>query len=682
VIRFLAPSFLYALALLAIPIIIHLFNFRRFKKVLFTNVKFLQELKEETTRVSKLKHLLVLAARLLAVLFLVLAFAQPIIPVTNATTKSTSRQVSIYIDNSFSMEGVTKEGTLLEVAKKKAREVVNAFPASAKFQLLTNDFEAVHQRIVTKEEFIEELDRVSISPVSRNISKVVERQKEAFPNGEKAFFLISDFQATTSDIQVIKNDTLVELNVISLPVQPSSNVYIDSCWLNSPVVQLNRPVEINVKLTNSGAIDKENVPVRLVINGTQRAVASTPIKAGESVTLPINFTVTTPSWQKLEVQITDEPITFDDSYFISFEVKEFLNILSIDGRQSGPYLKALFGQDPFFKFNQVAMNKVDYSSLGFQNLIVLNELPSISSGLSTELNKYVAGGGSLIWFPDSAADLNSYNMFASQIGIDSWLSISNNSDKVERVDVSNPVFSDVFESKKLDGRIDYPTALKHFVVGSGSNTNRQVLMQLQNGHAFLSQYSIVKGSLYVFSVPLSPGFSNIARHAIVVPLLYKMALLSMKSPAMMEVLGNNAPIVLDKNAIGADETYHLKNSELKVDIIPMHRVLPNGVQINVGDKIPSSGHFDLSSGNTISAVLSYNYDRKESDLQFLDEAAITEKSTAARITNLRYFKGGTADLTKRINQLAEGISLWKYCLLAVLFFLLIETLLLRFWKKA
>lgn len=681
-IRFLAPSFLYALALLAIPIIIHLFNFRRFKKVLFTNVKFLQELKEETTRVSKLKHLLVLASRLLAVLFLVFAFAQPIIPVTNATSKSTSRQVSIYIDNSFSMEGVTKEGTLLEVAKKKALEVVDAYPASTKFQLLTNDFEAVHQRIITKEEFVDELERISISPVSRNISKVIERQKEAFPNGEKVFFLVSDFQSTTSDIEAVKADSLVELNIISLPIQPTSNVYIDSCWLNSPVVQLNHPVEINVKLTNSGSSDKENVPVRLLINGTQRAVASTPIKAGESVTLLINFTVTTPSWQKLEVQITDEPITFDDSYFISFEVKEFLNILSIDGRQSGPYLKALFGQDPFFKFNQVAMNQVDYSSLGFQNLIILNELPSISSGLSAELNKYVAAGGSLIWFPDSAADLNSYNQFASQIGIDSWLSISNNADKVEKVDISNPVFSDVFENKKLDGRIDYPTASKHFVIGAGSNTNRQVLMQLQNSESFLSQYSIVKGSVYVFAVPLTPGFSNIARHAIVVPLLYKMALLSMKSPAMMEILGRNAPIMLDKNAIGSDETYHLINSKLKVDIIPMHRVLPNGVQINVGDKIPLSGHFDLNSGKNISAVLSYNYDRKESDLQFLDETAIKEKSTAARITYLRYFKGGTADLTKTINQLAEGVSLWKYCLLAVLFFLLIETLLLRFWKKA
>ncbi|MBL0342555.1 MAG: BatA domain-containing protein [Bacteroidetes bacterium] len=77
-ISFVFPGFLLASALIAIPLIIHLFNFRRFKKVYFTNVKFLKELKEETSSRSKLKHLLVLLARMLAVIFLVLAFAQPL----------------------------------------------------------------------------------------------------------------------------------------------------------------------------------------------------------------------------------------------------------------------------------------------------------------------------------------------------------------------------------------------------------------------------------------------------------------------------------------------------------------------------------------------------------------------------------------------------------------------------
>ena len=125
-VHFLSPGFLYALLLIAIPIIIHLFNFRRFKKVFFTNVRFLKELKQETTSKSKLKHLLVLAARILAVAFLVFAFARPILPSKQSKKPVKADGVSIYVDNSFTMEAIRSDGTLLEVARKKAREIVNA----------------------------------------------------------------------------------------------------------------------------------------------------------------------------------------------------------------------------------------------------------------------------------------------------------------------------------------------------------------------------------------------------------------------------------------------------------------------------------------------------------------------------------------------------------------------------
>ena len=75
--EFIYPSFLWALGVLVLPIIIHLFYFRRFKKVEFTNVRFLKEIKEETASRSKLKNLLVLLSRLLAIAFLVFAFCQP-----------------------------------------------------------------------------------------------------------------------------------------------------------------------------------------------------------------------------------------------------------------------------------------------------------------------------------------------------------------------------------------------------------------------------------------------------------------------------------------------------------------------------------------------------------------------------------------------------------------------------
>ena len=436
-IRFLVPEFLFALAALAIPVIIHLFNFRRFKKVFFTNVRFLKELKEETTNKSRLKHLLVLATRLLAITFLVFAFAQPVIPKNNNQVVKAENAVSVYVDNSFTMEGISKEGTLLEVAKKKAREIANAYPPSTRFQLLTNDFEAVHQRLISREEFFDGLDQVKISPATKKLTEVIARQQEVFHNlnnTSKLSFILSDFQQSSADFQACQLDT--SLNIILLPLvsQSTSNLFVDSCWFTSPVVQLNRTTELNVRLYNSGDKDADNVPVKLSINGVQRAVASIPVPAGKSSTTVMSFTVSEPGWQKTEVSITDHPITFDDVYYFSFEVKNKINLLSINGDGMSPYLKALFGNDPFFAFNNSSLSQVDYSLLPQENFVILNDLPSISSGLASELQKYLSKGGEILIFPDSTADINSYNQLLQSINADALLGINNNSDRVEKLD--------------------------------------------------------------------------------------------------------------------------------------------------------------------------------------------------------------------------------------------------------
>src|SRR5258706_15952530 len=112
--NFIYPGFLFALSALVIPVVIHLFNFRKFKKIYFTNVRFLREIKQDTQSRSKIKHLLILLSRILAVSFLVLAFAQPYIPATKGVVMSGIRAVSVYIDNSFSMDALGKNGSLME----------------------------------------------------------------------------------------------------------------------------------------------------------------------------------------------------------------------------------------------------------------------------------------------------------------------------------------------------------------------------------------------------------------------------------------------------------------------------------------------------------------------------------------------------------------------------------------
>ena len=230
--NFLFPTFLIGLAAIAIPIIIHLFNFRKYKKVYFTNVQFLKELKQESDSKSKLKEWLILAMRILAIVCLVFAFAQPFIPGKSKAVQG-EKAISIYIDNSFSMESTNKKGTLLENAKEYAIEIVNTFNASDKFQLLTNDFEGKHQRFVSKEDFIEQLNDVKISSATKALNDVLKRQQDFLQNSSsksKRIFLLSDFQKNTSDFKKTDVDTSIVVSCIPIASSEVSNIYIDSVW--------------------------------------------------------------------------------------------------------------------------------------------------------------------------------------------------------------------------------------------------------------------------------------------------------------------------------------------------------------------------------------------------------------------------------------------------------------------
>src|SRR5690349_9683835 len=174
------PRFLFALLAIAIRIVNQLFNFRKFKKVYFSNVQFLKEAKEQNSSREKLKNLLVLLCRVLAIAFLVLAFARPFISSGNKHNPAQRNVISIYIDNSYSMETVNKEGSLLDEAKRKAKEIARSYDINDQFQLITNDFEGKHQRLVNKDEFVQLLDEVKISAANKTLQQILNRQQASF----------------------------------------------------------------------------------------------------------------------------------------------------------------------------------------------------------------------------------------------------------------------------------------------------------------------------------------------------------------------------------------------------------------------------------------------------------------------------------------------------------------------
>src|SRR6476620_1389083 len=131
--QFKHPEILYFLFLLVIPILVHLFQLRKFKIEYFTNVKLLKELSIQTRKSSKIKKYLLLATRLLVLTALILAFAQPFFAAKDS--KSKNNELYVILDNSFSMQAKGQKGELL---KRAVQDVLEKTPENLKLSIVTN----------------------------------------------------------------------------------------------------------------------------------------------------------------------------------------------------------------------------------------------------------------------------------------------------------------------------------------------------------------------------------------------------------------------------------------------------------------------------------------------------------------------------------------------------------------
>lgn len=687
--NFLFPTFLIGLAAIAIPIIIHLFNFRKYKKVYFTNVQFLKELKQESDSKSKLKEWLILAMRILAIACLVFAFAQPFIPGKTKAVQG-EKAISIYIDNSFSMESTNKKGTLLENAKEYATEIVNTFNASDKFQLLTNDFEGKHQRFVSKEDFIEQLNEVKISSATKSLNDVVKRQQDFLQNSSsknKRIFLLSDFQTNTSVFNKSDIDTSIVVSCISIASSEVSNVYIDSVWFETPVQQFGTQQIIHAVIINKSTKDIENGTLKLFINNAQVSLSSFNVSAEGKKDASISFTVKAKGINKGVLKIEDYPITYDDNFYFSFNAQTTINALVINGKEtktSGNF-KSLMQNDSLFVYKENNEASIDYSVFAKTNIIVLNELNTLTSGLTSELQKFVSNGGSLVIFPNKKADLESYNTAFQNLQLPQITKLDTVNTKTQSINFEQGLYEGVFD--KIDQRMDLPKVFEHFEFTKTNNSNYQGLVLLQNGQFLISLNPLGSGKIYLFSIPSDESCSNLLKHALFVPTLIKMSILSLKPSPIYYKTAVNEAVVLNTNSNFSDKPLHIIKDDAstgsaanKLDIIPEHRLVNNATTIFTQNQILEAGHYEVFENASSIKDLAFNFDRKESDMNFMTTDDLQKQFDEKGLKNISIIQPNEKTLTNALQEVNDGKKLWKLFLILALIFLAAEILIIRLFK--
>lgn len=675
--RFLSPGFLFALLTIAIPVIIHLFNFRKFKKVYFSNVRFLKNVQIQTSSRQHLKHRLILASRILGICFLVLAFSRPFIPAAQQQNLFQEEVLSIYIDNSYSMEALNKEGTLLDEAKRRAKEISSAYSLNDKFQLISNDFDGKDQRLLSLEEFQTAVNELNISSSSRNLDQIISRQKDVFlkePNSGKTIYLISDFQENILPERSISADSTIKTRLIRLSSNAQPNISMDSVWFGSRMHKPGESEKLIIRLRNNSDEEALSVPIKLTINKIQKSISSLTIKARSIGIDTLTFSGLLPGWQDAELEITDFPVVFDNKFYFSFHVQQSIPILVINGRPENEYLNSVYRSDSFFELSNIGAGNINYSALSNYPLIILNELNTISDGLIQQLNNYIRLGGSLMVFPNLSESTSDLANLLSVLNADLPLEVLTADNKVSKINLDHPIFQGVFDN--IPKQIDLPVTKKYVRYSSRNNKNRENILEMPGNIPFLSDYKIGSGKLYLSAIPLSAETSNFVRHSIFVPIMYQTALLSRSNQNLFYKLNKDQLIELSKISLGSNQI--LKLTKDAFETIPDLRQNDNVSLLYIADQIKQAGNYELLKNDSLLTVLSFNEQGSESDLSYANDEKIRESfpDQAIELMNPK-----SDSLTNEVKAINQGTSLWKFCLILALIFFAAEILIIRSSKK-
>lgn len=641
--QFKHPEILYFLFLLVIPILVHLFQLRRFKKEYFTNVKLLKELSVQTRKSSKIKKWLLLATRLLLLTCIVLAFAQPFFE--SKDSKNSNNEMYIILDNSFSMQAKGQKGELL---KRAVEDLLEHTPENQNFSLITNSETFWNTDIKSIRSNLQNL-KYSPSPFQLESAMAkIKSHKSAF---NKDVVIISD--AVGLEPKQLKSiDKDFNTFFIVPKAEQKNNIAVDRVFIKQT---LDNFYEISVALSGYGKDFKE-VPIALYNNG--KLIAKTLVKM-ESNKKTIDFTIPKENFHGY-VTITENGLEYDNTLFFSISKPEKINVLSIGESEKSVFLSRIYTKDEF-NYNNYNLESLDYNVLDKQDAIVLNELKEIPQALQTTLKSFVEKGGNLVFIPSNENSPANSSSFLSIFGNIQFKSLQKTEKLITKIAFNNPLYSSVFEKQITN--FQYPSTQSSFTI----NSSNPAILSYEDQSIFLTSAHNQIASVYVFSAALNKTNSNFINSPLVVPTFYNMAQSIQKTGITAFTIGENNPILIDV-LLEKDEIVSIKNKN--ESFIPVQQILNNKVKITCNDYPQQAGNFEAYKQNEVLKNISFNYNRTESNLIPTDESVLSDYTTSETIE--------TIFTTLQTNR--SDTELWKWFVILTLLFLVIEVFIQKFVK--
>ncbi len=642
------PGILYSLFLLMIPIIIHLVRWKKFKQQVFTNVDFLQDLEIKSRKSRRLKELLVLLSRLLALAALIIAFAKPYkASQAQATQIDKSRNI-IYLDNSLSLDAFNGNTGLWQDYKQDLQQNL---AKNTTYTLLTNN--GVY-RNVSRKNLDAVLQQIHLSGQITNHHKVLKKIKYLVENQQHTLNNV----LYCSDMQNVSEETLSDSLFANnnqyyfvVRQQPElKNISIDSIWLKDKTTDV---YEFNLKISANEHRLKSPVTIRQDKEVLWRGFVDF------KDSLQQNISINMPAKPDLEavVKVHDKGFQFDNNLYFTYHNAAQYKILVLNNTVPS-YLRKIYTPDAFM-LDSIPVNKLNVNDLSDYDLVVLTQ-SKIDNSYISALKKHVSQYGNLLILPkDNEADelqnlLNNLNIRTS-VQLDTAKVFLN------QIHFTHPLFKNVFT--KHVQNFAYPFVKNHYRF----TTTDEWLYKLSDQTAFAQVFKR-KGQIFLVNTPILPQNTDFEQAAsLIVPLFYQIGKARNNLQALYYITGEKNQWEVQAN-LKPEETIKLTNDH--ESFVPYQVNQYKRIAVTT-DELPAlDGIYNVMYKNQKIVSVAYNYNRKESLMKYLE---LLENENVHKINDIKSF------VTQQ-QAFFKSQSLWQWFLGLTLLFLLIEMLLIRYWK--
>lgn len=682
------PAYLWFLLALAIPILIHLLNFRRPRKLAFSQLTFVKAVQQVVQQRMRLKRWLLLAARLLAVFFLVMAFAGPmLVPKGGVGGPAADRSVLILVDNSLSMQARDANGLRMQEAKNRALEIIASLAPSDEVSVQGTGKLQYGSGFTRADEATQALNALQPAHQLTSLSSLLEALPRLFSRaqyGQRVCYLLSDFQASTWLNDSLESTLPEGVRLVAMPIGQASpaNLYASGLSLKQSLIQQGQPVEMGFSLHNTGSSESPNTQAQVLLNEQVAAIVSEELAEESSRETHAVFTPRSEGFVAGKVQVDDSQVPFDNERYFVLPILSKQRLLFVEGQGDSRYLRTLYeGVFENFEVSFVDGRNWAREALSQYAGVVLAGVQSISSGQQQALRRYVAQGGGLLYFPAREPQGQGWQQWFAAVGM-GQLEPPKTFDKpleTATPDLAHPLFEGLFTQTDANASFEGPSVRRLAPFRPAGGLVQANVLATRSGQPLFHEAIVGKGKVFMALLYPDLQWSDWPLKTSFAPMIYRASLL------MSGRL--NQPLSFD---LGALEPYRLATpSRELVRLQPLQGEQsyvveqirqPDGLLLDFANLPLQPGHYRLSQGDSTLALVAFNLPKAESALKRPDTEGLQAWLEANGLQDVEVISGTTGQLKAYLAGDAKGGRLWQWALLLALLFLLAEMAITQ-WVK-